>query len=356
MIGQYLAVAPAVNPRHLLDSYPQLRSRSVEEVCEYVGRDLSPHRLNVQGGKGDFNARHNRIALREMTLNVLSYGSEVMIDPGERGDFYLVLLPLRGCAHLFCGGQEALIDTDTLAVLQPHTPTRMLWSGDCSMLLLQVPRAALHKRMPAGLGNTDVAFKPRFALTQSRHNPAIGACWQAALDLACNLDRFGPYWLSHPAACASMEEFLLQTLATMLEPADEQTPFGSITTSIAPPSTQARCVNRACEYMHGHAHEALRLEEIARAACVSPRTLEVSFRRMHQQTPLTYLRTLRLDRVRQALQEAASQCLPVSVTGLALQHGFAHMGRFAAYYKQRFGCAPSATLRSKGALGAVEWT
>ncbi|MFO1192681.1 MAG: helix-turn-helix domain-containing protein [Rhodoferax sp.] len=33
------------------------------------------------------------------------------------------------------------------------------------------------------------------------------------------------------------------------------------------------------------------------------------------------------------------------MTDIALQHGFIHMGRFAAYYKQRFGCSPSASLR-----------
>jgi len=33
------------------------------------------------------------------------------------------------------------------------------------------------------------------------------------------------------------------------------------------------------------------------------------------------------------------------VTDVALEHGFVHMGRFAGYYKQRFGCSPSATLR-----------
>ncbi len=347
MTPQPITAVSAVNPNYLLDGYPQLRSRSVDEVCEHVGRDLSPHRLNVHSGKSDFNARHNRIAVRDVTLNVLSYGSEVMIDPGQRGDYYLVLLPMRGRAQLFCGGQEALIDLDTLAVLRPQTPTRMLWSGDCSMLLLQVPRASLDMRMPVGLLDADRTSAPRVALTQSRSNPAIGACWQATLDFAYNLDRFGAYWQNHAAACASMEGFLLQALATMLEPTHELTPSKNITTSTVPPSTQARCVSRACEYMQAHAHQALSLEEVARAACVSPRTLEVSFRRVHQQTPLTYLRTLRLDRVRQALQEAARQCLPVSVTELALQHGFCHMGRFAAYYKQRFGCAPSATLRGE---------
>lgn len=343
------AAAPSEDPRHLLDSYPQLRSRSAEEVCEHVGRDLSPHRLDVQGGKRDFDARHNRVALRDVTLNVLSYGSEVLIDPGERGDFYLVQLPMRGRARLSCGGQEALIDTDTLAILQPHMPTRMLWSGDCSMLLLQVPRAILHERMPTGSRDGGAVVAPHFPLTQSRRKPAIGAWWQAALDLAHNLDRFGTYWLCKPAACAAMEDFLLQALATMLESSDEQTSPAGIRTSSVLPATQARCVRRACEYMHGHAYEGICLDDIARAACVSPRTLEVSFRRAHQQTPLAYLRTLRLDRVRQELQAAARQCQPVSVTELALQHGFAHMGRFAAYYKQRFGCAPSATLRGADA-------
>jgi AraC-like DNA-binding protein len=345
MTPQALATAPLTDPCHLLDSFPQLRSRSVEEVCEHVGRDLSPHRLKVHGGKRDFNARHNRIALRDVTLNVLSYGSEVLIDPGERGDFYLVQLPMRGRARLACGGQEALIDTDTLAVLQPNMPTRMLWSGDCSMLLLQVPRAVLHQRMRSEMVDEEVAIAPRFALTQSRRNPAIGAWWQAALDLAYNLDRFGPYWLDHPTASASMEEFLLQALATMLEPAGAPRAAENPSTLPVLPPNQARCVRRACEFMHGHVKEALCLEDIARAACVSARTLEVSFRRVHQLTPLAYLRTVRLDRVRQALQVAAREGRHVSVTELALQHGFAHMGRFAAYYKQRFGCAPSTTLR-----------
>lgn len=348
MTLQLHAGGPSGDPRHLLDNYPQLRSRSAEEVCEQIGRDLSPHRLDVQGGKRDFDARHNRVALRDVTLNVLSYGSEVLIDPGERGNFYLVQLPMRGHAHLSCGGQEAVIDTNTLAILQPHMPTRMLWSGDCSMLLLQVPRAMLDERMPTSSPDGGVAVAPRFALTQSRRSPAVGAWWQAALDLTYNLDRFGTYWLFNPVACSAMEDFLLQALATMLESSDQQIEPARIRTTPVLPATQARCVRRACEYMHDHAYESLCLDDIARAACVSHRTLEVSFRRVHQQTPLAYLRKLRLDRVRQALQTAARQYTPVSVTELALQHGFVHMGRFAAYYKQRFGCAPSKTLWEGG--------
>lgn len=326
----------AVAARHLLDAYPLIRSRSADEACELVGRVFSPHHLEVRGVKQGFDVHHNRVALHDVALNVLSYGSEVMIDPGERGDFYMVQLPLRGAARLACAGKEAQVDTETLAVLHPHMPTRMCWSGDCEMLLLQVPRAVLQQRMtghhPDGQGDAQC-----LALTQSRGQPAIGAWWQAALDLASNLDRHGQYWLNHPAACTSMEEFLLQGLASMLQPVER----GARTTA---PGTQARCVKRARDYLHAHAHKCISLDDVARAACVSPRTLEAAFRRLHQQTPMAYLRALRLDRVHQALQNAAREPHAASVTELAMQHGFTHMGRFAAYYRQRFGCLPSKSL------------
>jgi AraC-like DNA-binding protein len=329
--------------RYLLDNYPLIRSRSAVEAREMVGRIFSPHRLDVRGSHHGFEARHNRIALGEVALNVLSYGSEVCINPGERGDFYLVLLPLRGRARVSCANEEASIDSDTLAVLHPHRATQMVWSSDCAMLMLQVPRLALQSRMPIDSHSGVSAPPPRFAFTQCRSYPAIGAWWRAAYDLATNLHQYGPQWMAQPAACGAMENFLLYGLASMLQPAQAGSDSNALLA--APANTPTRCVRRAVEYLHAHAHEGVCLDDIAKAACVSPRTLEASFQREHQQSPLAYLRALRLDRVHQSLQSAARARHEVSVTELALQNGFSHMGRLAAYYKQRYGCLPSATLR-----------
>ena len=137
------AAAASADPRHLLDNYPLIRSRSADEARELVGRALSPHRLDVRGGAFNFEARHNQIRLGQVSLNVLSYGAEVEIDPGERGDFYLIQLPLQGRARVRCDGQEAWVDPGVLSVLHPHARTCMLWSGDCSMVMLQVPSAVL---------------------------------------------------------------------------------------------------------------------------------------------------------------------------------------------------------------------
>lgn len=321
--------------RHLLDNYPLIRSRSAEEARELVGRVLSPHRLDVRTGSAGFEARHNQIRLGQVSINVLSYGAEVEIDPGERGDFYLVQLPLQGRAHVRCNGREAWVDPQVLSVLHPRDRTCMLWSGDCSMIMLQVSSAVLRDRLPA---RDHEAGAPQFSFTQSRQDPAVAAWWQAVTDLTRNLHIHGQQWLRHPAAYAAMEGFLLTGL-DLLRPTQA-------TANEATTGSGGRHLQRALDYIHSHGQESLSLRNIAAAACVSPRTLETAFRRRHDQSPLVYARGVRLERVHAALQAAAADGRPASVTDIALQYGFVHMGRFSAYYRQRFGCAPSKTLRA----------
>ncbi len=52
------------------------------------------------------------------------------------------------------------------------------------------------------------------------------------------------------------------------------------------------------------------------------------------------LRNLRLDAARQRLLSERSS----SVTDVALEFGFGHLGRFSAYYRSRFGELPRQTL------------
>jgi AraC-like DNA-binding protein len=329
------ASVPDTRPQQLLDGYPLIRSRSAPEARELVGRALSPHALQVRTDARRFEVRHNRIALQQTAINVLSYGAEVEIDPGERGDYYLLQLPLQGRSRVRCNDQEDWIHPGVMGVLQPRARTRMLWSSDCTMVMLQVPSQTVRAAWQADDGPL-----PALRLTRSRQDPAVAAWWQAVADMTRNLHHHGAQWLRHPAAFAAMEGFLVSGL-------DLLRPGGSTDAAPAAPASAADSsrLQRAIDHIHAHAHEGLTLAALAAAACMSPRALEAAFRRHHDTTPLAYARGVRLDRVREALEQAAQGGEAVSVTDVALQYGFIHMGRFAAYYRQRFGCSPSASLR-----------
>jgi transcriptional regulator GlxA family with amidase domain len=69
------------------------------------------------------------------------------------------------------------------------------------------------------------------------------------------------------------------------------------------------------------------------------------FRDFYGVSPMRYLRNHRLQRVRdELLSETAGQ-----VSEIASRWGFAHLGRFAAEYRRRFGECPSVT-RARGLL------
>jgi AraC-like DNA-binding protein len=57
-----------------------------------------------------------------------------------------------------------------------------------------------------------------------------------------------------------------------------------------------------------------------------------------------YLRDLRMERARAELVSGECQ----NVAGVALRWGFAHLGRFSASYKARYGESPSQSVRRHG--------
>ena len=77
--------------------------------------------------------------------------------------------------------------------------------------------------------------------------------------------------------------------------------------------------------------------------CETPeRTLQHYFLRELGCTPIAYLRTMRLHRVRATLLSADRS--QRNITKIATDYGFVHLSRFAAQYQKLFGELPSETL------------
>src|SRR5262249_18505741 len=103
-----------------------------------------------------------------------------------------------------------------------------------------------------------------------------------------------------------------------------------------------RDVQRAIDYIQGHLSAPLALADIARASGIPGRTLLKHFKDHMGTSPMRYMQTARLARVREAL--LCGDRLE-SVTDIAMAWGFRHLGRFAVEYRKHFGESPSETRR-----------
>lgn len=323
---------------HLLDRFPLFRSRSPDEASAMMGRVFSPHRLAMRGQEDELDLRHNRIRLSQLGINVLTYGAAVEIDPGERGDFYMLMLPLSGHATTESNGRQVHLDAGTLGVLHPRQVTRMQWSRECEMILLEVPRQLLDDVV----GTVSVGRDGGPMLALPRATQSVAAWWQSVLDMTNNLHHFGEQWLSQPRMQIAMEQFLVAGLQVLF--GDQ---CASLREGVALSATGHRALQKAVDYIQAHACDRMTVADIASAACVSSRTLEVAFRRRYDMSPLGYVRGVQLDRVYEALKAAHLGKRPVQITDVAMSNGFSHMGRFAGYYRKRFGESPTQTLRGR---------
>lgn len=99
-------------------------------------------------------------------------------------------------------------------------------------------------------------------------------------------------------------------------------------------------LRRCLDYIEANFADCLTVSEVAKAAGLSVRTMQLLFRKHLGQGFLSFLTERRLLEARQLL--ASGQAL--SVTSVAASCGFSHLGAFARLYKQAYGEKPSEVL------------
>ncbi|HEY0933565.1 MAG TPA: helix-turn-helix transcriptional regulator [Trebonia sp.] len=119
--------------------------------------------------------------------------------------------------------------------------------------------------------------------------------------------------------------------------------------ALASPTAQDRrdgspvTLRRAVSFIDEHAREEITVTDIAAAASVTARAVQLAFRRHLNTTPTAYLRRVRLEHAHRQL--VAADPGHESVTAVAYRWGFPNPSRFAAAYRQAYGVAPSRSLR-----------
>ncbi|MGN8050918.1 AraC family transcriptional regulator [Curtobacterium sp. 22159] len=245
------------------------------------------------------------------------------------GGDYVVTWMSTGSAEVQRLGDRRELPLETPVLIPPDHPFSFR-TEDYDQRLVHFDRAFLHRVAAA---RSDVG---EHALRFDDHRVADqeGARrWHGAMTaLARALRVGGPESVAWQAAKTAAAEVFLDLFPPQLD--DLPVVLGQ------PRNARLRA---AVEYIHDHASEPVTIADLSEVSGLSVRSVQESFRRVFDVSPLTYLRQVRLDRVRAELLDADPQA--GAVGDVARRWGFAHLGRFSAAYAERFGEYPKQTLR-----------
>ena len=232
------------------------------------------------------------------------------------------------------GGAHRRYDTGELFLMsEPDQPYTARWMPgeilNCIIdpALLATVAAAAPARRPGPI---------RFTSLDPQTPAAAGRWWSTRSYLAGLLDGSEARGAPLVIACAAQ---LLATVTLATFP----------NTALTEPTVEDRhdghpaTVRRAVAFVDENAHRDITAADIAAAANVTIRAVQLAFRRHLGTTPMGYLRRARLDRARQELV-LASPGDGLTVTAVAYRWGFLSSSRFAAAYRQAYGVTPSQTL------------
>jgi len=316
-------------------SHPVASSGDIDHARQVLSDVFLPLDLASASASTALDLSLNVVKVGRVTAGYLRFGDAVRIRTSEATDYH-VDIPLTGTATMRAGvGSPVYATPRTAAVFMPGLPADLDCGKDFAQVSVKVPHAQLQLELEYLLGRSDVkplVFSAELDLTSGPGCTVLQTLH--LIDLASRNERG---LLQHPLAAQRLEQVLMESLL-LAQPHNHSAALASTAAPAGP-----RPVAQAVELLKFSPGHAWTVSELAGDVGVSVRSLQEGFRRAMSDTPMAYLRQLRLDQIHKELSDAEPGS--VTVTEVAARWGISHFGRFAASYRRRFSERPSDTMR-----------
>lgn len=312
-------------------------SSDPDEVLNHVGRTLAPHRMKLDR-PAEISARLGRLAIARIELVDIQYGTDVQIDAGVLESDFLIHASIGGATTIWSGETAGRMRGDNLFISSPGVPARFRMSRACRHLTARIS-AHIFENYLETVMNIPVK-QPLVFHPGGEAGGELPQAWRQLLAHVIQQSCLAPSLISTERMARQYSCLMVEMLLSNFR--------NSYSDRIALSGNDVApwYVRKARALIHETEDDSLSVSELAVKTGVSARSLQEGFRRFLGVTPAEYVRRHRLERLHEALLEAAPES---SVTALMLDCGITSFGRYAQYYRHRYGCRPSDTLRGRPA-------
>jgi len=311
-----------------------------EVTYEYVHKAYTGYQIRYSVPLGDYRFRVRSCIGGPFRYDITDHvvgRAEATTNPFGEPTFGTLL---KGHLHVHAGGlgEAALRPGDSF--IYPSSQRMSARFENCEIATVQLPqdRTAAIAAAGSGLEPADLRFD-----SVTPVSPGTARYWQSLVAYV-GRQLITPDQQAPLRCSALLQSSALDMLAAA---ALKVFPNTAMTAAQAPDPGRVTpaAVRRAVAFIDEHADRDVSAADIAAAAHVTIRAIQLAFRRHLDTTPSAYLRRVRLDHAHQQLC-AASPGDGVTVTEVATRWGFVSLSRFAATYRDAYGVLPSYTLRS----------
>jgi AraC-like DNA-binding protein len=308
----------------------RLRTADLDEAIDAVTRIYCPHSVHIQGSNRGVSSELEVNRAGALRIVYLKYSAPVHIDAGDFKRLMLMMSCTSGSGWVRQGRSEASWLSGQTVPMCPDVASQLAFDANFAQRSVRIDLALLDELCAQRLGRR-LDDPVRFSLLPFAVE--LEHAWQSAMNLALSYESAGIQLPPH--ASKAFDEFMLSLLLDLA-------PHNYSDEIKGPHPLAAPRALREAERLMREADGVTSVHEIAAAVSVSVRSLEAGFREWKQETPVAFMRRLRLADAREQLSNAGAQ---TTVTDVALSCGFLHLSRFAQYYRAAFNEHPSETLR-----------
>jgi AraC-like DNA-binding protein len=302
----------------------RIETCDADAVVAALSRILAPHRMDVRRGGRVIRANVRHVQVASCHLADLAYGAAVRIRSRVPADRVLIHTVAEGESRMTLpGGETIALGAGAMHVSMPGAPLDIAFGGESRHVTANLP----------------VGIWPAAAVVRAGGGGQLAPLDPRSAGVWLDLMRFALGWaeLGHEAMGGSAGHvvsliggFLKERALIAGEREGEAAPWYVV---------QARA--HMADLVRG-GQECIMLAQVAAHVGVGVRTLQLGLRRFAGRT---FGEELREQRLRALDRMIAAHAGEADVTALMHACGIVSTGRFAGYYRDRFGMLPSARLR-----------